>query len=122
MQEIPDRTGIICDLNSPEVTENTSSGSSAGTNRPLTDDSSENRPRSCSEQPAPTPGGQHRTARTRTSSPNDAPYIEEVAPGKGPVTGGLRVYIIGDNFPENDHLYVRFGDAFARAVSAHIVT
>lgn len=124
LQGICSPIGVTCDpprnrFSSPE---NTSSGSSAGTNQITTDCSSESPRGTCRGHSAQTPGMRTRTARMRTTLPMDAPYIEEVAPEKGPVTGGIRIFIIGDHFPEGDHLYVRFGNAFARAVSAHLAT
>jgi hypothetical protein len=44
------------------------------------------------------------------------PYIEGVAPDKGPITGGPQVFVAGDNFPSGP-IYLRFGGASARAVS-----
>jgi hypothetical protein len=46
------------------------------------------------------------------------PYIEGVTPDKGPTSGGLRVVVVGDNFPSGP-IYLRFGGASARAVSNH---
>jgi len=45
-----------------------------------------------------------------------APYIEKVAPRKGPTTGGLEALVIGDHFPTG-LIDLRFGEASARAVS-----
>ena len=122
LQGIADCMSIICDLpqhraNSPEVTETSSSGSSAGTNGLITDTSSENRRSIHHEQTTTTPGTHLRAAKTSAMLPSDAPHIEEVAPESGPVIGGLRIFIIGDNFPENVQLYVRFGSEVTRAVS-----
>ena len=121
LQRISNRIDMTCDLpqHRTHSSENPSSGSSAGTNQITADHSSEGPRESRQEHAVRTPSVQPRTARMRTTLPTDTPYIEEVAPEKGPLTGGMRIYIIGDNFPENDHLYVRFGNSFARAVSVH---
>ena len=122
LQGFPNHIGMTCDLphHRTDTPENTSSGSSAGTNQITADRSSESPHGTCPEHLAQTPDTQLRTARMRTAFPTNAPYIEEVVPDKGPVTGGMRIFIIGDHFPEGDHLYVRFGSAFARAVSSRL--
>jgi hypothetical protein len=119
LQGISNHIDVTCDLPEQQTNtpENTSSGSSAGTN-PITTDCSSESP--CEARHEHLAQSQPRTPRTRSTWLTDAPYIEEVVPEKGPITGGMRIFIIGDNFPEGDHLYVRFGDAFARAVSSHL--
>ena len=79
------------------VTENPSSGSHADTNTLITYTSNENR-RRISEQPTPTPGGHLPAATRTTTSPDDAPYVDEVVPDKGPITGELRISIAGTTF------------------------
>ena len=43
--------------------------------------------------------------------------LEEVIPGDGPMSGGIRIAILGKNFPNNIPLYARFGNNLAKAVS-----
>ena len=43
--------------------------------------------------------------------------LQEVDPEKGPMTGGIRVVLFGENFPVVP-LYVCFGDNWVRAVSS----
>ena len=45
-----------------------------------------------------------------------ATEVEEVSPDKGPTTGGVRIIILGNNFP-SVRLYVRFGDIITCTVS-----
>ena len=45
-----------------------------------------------------------------------ATEVEEVSPDKGPTTGGVRITILGYNFP-SVRLYVRFGDIITCTVS-----
>ena len=46
----------------------------------------------------------------------DETLLEEVDPEKGPMTGGIRIALFGENFPAVP-LYVGFGDNWVRAVS-----
>ena len=46
-------------------------------------------------------------------------FLEEVLPEKGPTTGGIKIAILGENFPSTP-LYVGFGDSWVRAVSKHL--
>ena len=45
-----------------------------------------------------------------------ATEVEEVSPDKGPTTGGVRITILGYNFP-SVRLYARFGDVITSTVS-----
>jgi hypothetical protein len=56
----------------------------------------------------------------RCSDPQ-ATYVEELAPERGPLTGGLRVVILGDNFPTFP-LFARFGNVVVRTVRLHYDT
>jgi len=47
--------------------------------------------------------------------PNEI-FLEEVVPEKGPITGGIHIIILGENFPSTP-LHVAFGDNWVRAVS-----
>ena len=58
-------------------------------------------------------------ARTRNEDMNqiaDQTFLEEVVPGKGPMTGMVSIAIFGEDFPEIP-LYVWFGENCVRAVS-----
>lgn len=58
-------------------------------------------------------------AHTRNEGVNqiaDETLLEEVDPEKGPMTGGIRIALFGENFPAIP-LYVGFGDNWVRAVS-----
>jgi len=54
--------------------------------------------------------------RHRPATPPAETFIEEVSPERGPVTGGINIIILGENFPSTP-LYVAFGNNWARAVS-----
>jgi hypothetical protein len=55
-------------------------------------------------------------AEDETDSTERSTEVEVVSPDKGPTTGGVPIFIIGDNFP-SIQLYVRFGDSITRTVS-----
>ncbi len=59
------------------------------------------------------PEGTHSRGTRQASSEI---FLEEVLPEKGPTTGGIRIAILGENFPSTP-LYVGFGDSWVRAVS-----
>jgi len=70
--------------------------------------------------PSETSGSQiEAPARTRNEDINGITgeiFLEQVAPEKGPMTGGISTAILGENFPEIP-LYVWFGDTWVRTVS-----
>ena len=58
-------------------------------------------------------------AHTRSEGMNQntgETLLEEVVSGRGPTTGGIQVFLVGENFPAR-RLYVRFGENWARTVS-----
>ena len=56
-------------------------------------------------------------ARNEGTSQNmNGTLLEEVVPEKGPTTGRIQIFLVGENFPEVP-LYVRFGENWARTVS-----
>ena len=111
----------------PNTTSETLGQSLSGTSRPL------NTTSGVPSQPSQ-PSGQGASApdipilsETRIESPahsrgegiNQATgetFLEEVDPGRGPTTGGIRIALFGENFPAVP-LYVGFGDNWVRAVS-----
>ena len=54
-----------------------------------------------------------------TNQASDEIFLEVVVPETGPMTGGIRVVLLGKNFPSTP-LHVRFGDNWARAVSCKL--
>lgn len=51
-----------------------------------------------------------------TDQASDEIFLEAVVPETGPMAGGIRIVLLGKNFPSTP-LHVRFGDNWARAVS-----
>ena len=48
------------------------------------------------------------------------PVIEGTNPGRGPITGGLDIWIYGSNLPDGSRpLYVKFGENVTRVVSVN---
>ena len=54
-------------------------------------------------------------SRDTYQAPNEI-FLEEVFPEKGPTTGGIKIAVLGENFPATP-LFVGFGDRWVRAVS-----
>ena len=51
-----------------------------------------------------------------TNQASNEIFLEVVVPETGPMTGGIRIVLLGKNFPSTP-LHVGFGDSWARAVS-----
>jgi len=57
-----------------------------------------------------------RTCNEGINQTADETFLEEVVPEKGPMIGGIRIVILGENFPAVP-LYVGFGNNWVRVVS-----
>ena len=56
------------------------------------------------------------THNGHTNQASDEIFLEEVVPETGPMTGGIHIVLLGENFPSTP-LHVGFGDNWVRAVS-----
>jgi len=108
----------------PEATPQMLSESSSGVSRPLNTSSAVPSGQGGSTPDTSIPSETSRLqmeshAHTRNEGVNqitDETLLEEVNPERGPTTGGIRVALLGENFPAVP-LHVRFGDNWVRAVS-----
>ena len=102
------------------TTDSTSSGTSAAAETSPSSDSS------VSDQPGqqhalPFRDGRMRPLEDFPAEDEAGPVVlstelEEVSPDRGPTTGGVRIIILGKNFPSG-RLYARFGDFITCTVS-----
>jgi hypothetical protein len=90
---------------------------SSGTSEPLQPPVDNHQPASPTE--AHIPSHQYLQAPNVASDEGTADgwdaVIQRVNPSRGPMTGGLDIWIVGSNFPTGE-LYARFGDNFAHTV------
>lgn len=116
-QEGPDRTWSTSSnrlLGSvTATTDSTSSGTSAAAETPPSSESSVSDQRG-RQHALPLRDGRMRPLEDFPAEDEAGPVVlstelEEVSPDRGPTTGGVRIIILGKNFPSG-RLYARFGD------------